>query len=709
LSFHPQSFRILAKIPANKQPARQPAKERNMTPIATLLIYLEIALGYHLTRFIDPDGRLTRLETLFASIVLGLTSSAFMLLVFLLTLRSWEASVIALYAVLSAGGAALLWKLYKTGLPEGLALRPRVAPSHIILVLLLALYVALAAGVFFVDAHGIPSAILKGWGDSAYHLDMISFLKTQDPFRLEQPNASGTPLTYPFLINLQSALYERVGFPLLLAWHIPLLLYGSSFFFLIWSLGKRVLGESGVATAFLALVLFGGGIGFLWFLSDIRTAFEAGGFREAAHTFLNPPHEYTHLDLRTSGKHKEMESPVNIVWIVPAISFLTHQRSFPAGASLAALVLIGAIAYRGRKPLGRWGIVWGMTPLTHTHSFLALTIILALLFLYDLKNWASWMRASLAGGAIALPQVLYLASGLGFGEKSHMLKPHLGWLMCTHDASWLRCDPGVEGVDTNPLWFWTKNFGAVFWMWLFSVTAPLLLKGGRMEGFLKNAKPLVLPSLALFILPNVMLFQPWAFDNNKLLYYWWWLASLLSCLLLWSLMSKGPRRAAALSLFVAAATLSGMIDVTARVGHFTKDHFMLYSPEDETSAKWIRENTLPSDAFLTGDNSSQFVPKLTGRPIFLGYPGWLWSQGKGHIVEERKEAATRYLTTGDPGIICPYGVEYVVWDRELTRTYPTANKDLVLRGARRVYAEKLEGGEREILRIECPSPRQTNP
>ncbi|MEM4409705.1 MAG: hypothetical protein QXI19_13285, partial [Candidatus Caldarchaeum sp.] len=675
-------------------------------PIATLLIYLEIALGYHITRFIDPEGRLTRLETFFASVVLGLTSSTFILLAFLLTLRSWGVSIPLLYAVLAISGVTLLWRLYRAGLSEGLTLRPRIASSHILLTLLLALYVALALGVLFVDARGIPSAILKGWGDSAYHLDMISLLKTADPFRLEQPNASGTPLTYPFLINLQSALYERVGFPLFFAWHTPILLYGSSFFFLLWSLGKRVVGEDTVAVAFLALVLFGGGIGFLWFLKDLWAALEAGGFREAAHTFLNPPHEYTHLDMRTSGKPKEMESPVNIVWIVPAISFLTHQRSFPAGASLAALVLIGTIAYRGRKPLWRLGFAWGMIPLAHTHTFLALTIILALFFIYDLKNWSSWIKASLAGGAIALPQVLYITSGLGLGEMNHILKPHLGWLMCTHDTSWLRCDPGVEGVDTNPLWFWTKNFGAVFWMWLFCLIAPLLLKGKRMDGFLKSAKPFVPPSLALFILPNLVLFQPWAFDNNKILYYWWWLGSLLSCLFLWNLLPKGTLRATALSVFVAIAILSGIIDATARVGHFTKDHFPLYRPEDLTSAKWIRENTHPSDAFLTGDNPSQFVPKLTGRPIFLGYPGWLWSQGKRQIVEVRKEAATRYLSTGDPTAICPYGARYVVWDRELVRTYPTANKQHVLRSTTLVYAERHADGDREILKIDCPSTKR---
>jgi len=67
------------------------------------------------------------------------------------------------------------------------------------------------------------------------------------------------------------------------------------------------------------------------------------------------------------------------VWIVPAISFFSHQRSFAAGAALASVIILGFIAYRGTKDLWRWAFVLGLVPLFHTHTFVALLLILNML------------------------------------------------------------------------------------------------------------------------------------------------------------------------------------------------------------------------------------------------------------------------------------------------------------------------------------------
>ncbi|MGH7889307.1 MAG: hypothetical protein ACRENF_02000, partial [Thermodesulfobacteriota bacterium] len=410
--------------------------------------------------------------------------------------------------------------------------------------------------------------------------------------------------------------------------------------------------------------------------------------------------QYTHLDNRTGGKSYEV--PYNIVWIVPAISFLSHQRSFVSGASVAILLFIAFLVYRGSPKLWRWGIAWGMLPFLHTHTFIAVSIITLSWFLYDIKNWLSWFKGGLIGIVLALPQVIFLMPAGLLGEGSSFFKPWLGWMTCTHHRKWYVCDPGVEGVDANPIWFWTKNFGFVFWVWIFAICAFFFLKGEKQKEYRLRTKHFIFPSLALFVLPNVMLFQPWEFDNNKVLYYWWILAS-ICCLFPFQFFIESRRIVPyVFVIFITFSIYSGMIDVLARAGHFNQNHHGYYSQDDVEVSKWIRENTEPNDRFLTGDGSTQFIPMLSGRPIYLGYPGWLWPQGKKDLIQARRGRALSFLLSGNSSLICEDGVKYIFWDGVLLKSYPNANYEKILSTSNVVFRQNTKSEKREILEIRCP-------
>jgi hypothetical protein len=267
-----------------------------------------------------------------------------------------------------------------------------------------------------------------------------------------------------------------------------------------------------------------------------------------------------------------------------------------------------------------------MIPFLHTHTFVAVSIILAFWFFHDVKNWFSWVKGGILGGVLALPQVIWLMPKELGSENSPFFKPWFGWMTCTHRSSWYACDPGVQGVDSSALWFWTKNFGFVFWVWVIAIFAFFILRSKRQDYYSK-VKPFLLPSLVLFILPNVLLFQPWEFDNNKVLYYWWIFASIISMLLFQTFFNRQIVSFIFIT-FIALSMYSGMIDVLARVSNFKENHHGYYGPKEVEVAEWIRENTEPNARFLTGDSPSQFIPMLTGRPIYLGFTGWLWTQGK---------------------------------------------------------------------------------
>jgi len=673
-----------------------------MTVLAVLFLTLQVTFGILISSFVDPKRKLSMVEFFFMSVVLGLGLSTFLLLSILLVSGSWSVAIFLMFIILIAAGLIILWRQFRDlrfGINYEINFRYLLSPIILGFLIFLLLYLAVLFGIMVIDENGLPFAISLGWGDSAYHLNMIERLRTTDPFILEHPVISGEKLSYPFLVNLLSALYERLGFTKIIAWNLPIFSFGISSFFLIFLLGKRVFSNQKLSLALVILFFFGGGIGFLWFFQDLSVALEQGGINSFLSTLIDPPREYTHLENRNSVESATSESPLNIVWIVPAISFFSHQRSFTAGVSLALLIFLGFVTYRRDQSIWRWGLVWGMIPFWHSHSFIAVSIIIICWFFYDISNWRSWLKGGILGCIVALPQVIFLISATW---NSSFFRPQLGWMMCTHNNNWYNCDQGVAGVDTNPFWFWTKNFGCVFWVWIIAVGTFLFMKGKNKDEFRSKITPFIVPSLVLFIITNVFLFQPWEFDNNKIIFYWWIFASISSIAFFQHFYKRFRILPFVFILFIFLSSFSGIIDVLARISHYKGRYYGYYGLEETEIAKWIRESTSPNARFLTSNNPDQFIPMLTGRSIYVGYPGWLWSQGKASLMYQRQDIARKFLATGDSSLVCNDGIKYVLWDKRLLETYPGARREKVLIEGKIVFSQENGELKREIFEIQCP-------
>lgn len=568
-----------------------------------------------------------------------------------------------------------------------------------------ALYLVVVVTVMLPSEDGTPRGILKGWGDVAYHLDIIETLAANGLFRLEQPIAGGTPLTYPFFIDWVSAALRKLGLPMVAAFHIPAIAFAITLVAAFWLLGKRVLRRDILAVAFVAILLFGGGLGFWQFFKD---AAEGAPFS----------HEYTHLDDRTGGKLPGMDAPYNIVWITPAISFFSHQRSFIPGAALGALLFWGMV-----RRQWAWIAAVGFLPLLHAHTFLAFAMILPVILLFHAREWRRWLPWVFAALGIALPQVLFLLRG---GSEGAFFQWWPGWMARDRE---------------NVLWFWTKNFGAVFWGWVIMgvwrgaqrLSAPAsahssdgrrLLLGAVIRRLRASiaaapsstappqllqdaARPsfslLMVASLVLFSAANVVKFQPWEFDNNKVLFWWWLLAAAISLLGIGTLLEKRRRWGmGVLAAFVFLATFAGFLDATGRFLRLDELLFGYYGEEEIEAANWIRANTSAGEVFLTADHANVFVPMLAGRPIYLGFPGWLWTQGKDALIKERQRVIREFLGSGDPAWLCADGVRYAVWDWQFRASYPEADARLIARAADSVFRQDAPAGVREIFKLTCP-------
>jgi len=236
--------------------------------------------------------------------------------------------------------------------------------------------------------------------------------------------------------------------------------------------------------------------------------------------------------------------------------------------------------------------------------------------------------------AVAVPLLAWTARG-SQASISAFFGLELGW------------DHGAHPLP----WFWLANTGA----FIPAFVAALLWRGDR---------PLVprrlllyaLPFVVWFIVPNVLRLAPWLWDNIKVLVYWWLGGVPIVALLLARLWSDrtGPRVAAvALAVVLMAA---GALDVArATVG----PSYQEFDRDGMALASLIREETPPNAVILTAPayNTPVF---LTGRRVFMGYVGHLWSNGLPYGDRERD---VRTIYAGEAGareLLARYGISYVV-------------------------------------------------
>ena len=663
--------------------------------IAALFFFLlQLGAGWSCLPLLDPTRRWPLPVRAVAGSVVGLVVSGYAVLLAALLTRSLSFGILA-FSILAAVAVIWRWRCDPPakekvfGAFAGISRAPAAwAVAGIAgLVSLLGLQVLLPDKVFV-------RAIFVGWGDAAYHLSIIQRFAVAQPFTLEHPVFSGHTLTYPFLVDFLSALYRRLGASALFSYHLPVVALAVAGVALLFSWYRTLRIRHGLAVVLLAVALFGAGLGWLWLGRDLSAAWQTGGTVGISEILRDLPHEYTHLDRRTSGLRAGTESDANIVWMVPVLSFLTHQRGFALGLALGMVVLY-ALVTRATAP---WvvGVLAGLLPLAHGHTFFALGLVGAAWFLVGWPNRRFWLRVALPAAIIALPALLYLRAGLSGSGGGTAMRWWLGWMTCTHERHWLRCDqPVPAGADTSVLWFWLKNFGGVLVAWA-AVLLVAVSRWWKRERTSLSAVPLLLPSVLLFAVPNLARLQPWEFDNNKVLFWWWLFAIGAIGQYLMLLPRPSFRRWTAVAL-AAVALPAGVTDVASRLGHWSTYHSGYVQAADRTAADWIIEHSVPNAVIAAAPSAHSFVPLLTGRPLALGYEGWLWSQG---VNLAPRVAAISALARGETAPACREGVQFVVADADFFQRF--GGDSAALAGVTELrWQQETPRGPRRIYALPC--------
>ena len=663
-----------------------------MLYLVLVFLIIQFLFGLALTDFFDKKNRLFLFERIFVAIVIGEISGYFVALVFsLLSKDLWLGIIISSILELSF----IFWKnkfIRNIFLSIYRAVRNRDFDRQqsknfvvgLCLILLVSIiWLSVVFGVLIYDPNDSQiKGILIGWGDVAYHLSMIERLFSANPFEVTQPIFSDSPLTYPFLINFASAILLKFGSGILPAFYAPLVILGLCGIALFFFIALRFFKSSYWAFAVLLIIIFGSGLGFWQFFKDVKTSSATSSY-PITETLLRPPHDYTHLDNRTGGKPSSFDSTQNIVWIVPAISFLSHQRSFVWGFAMLAVLILLLWLYKDDFSIWRIGFLAGLMPLAHGHTFLSLAIAGVAWFFWAVfknRNWKGWILFGAVSALVAAPSLLFLNQGMHFiGQNTGgmFFKLQFGWMTCERAlGSLFGCLPKI-GTDNNAFIFWSKNFGINFWLW--SVFLILLIFGGKKflrhlnESLYDFLEWILAASLLIFVLSNLFIFQPWEFDNNKVFFNWWILASFVSVGLLYYLvvaLAKTRLKYFAI-MFAAVAIFSGIfagiLDVQARIFNFKKNHFGYSNGAQLRLAEWIKDNTAPNSVFLTSASPTTPPAMLAGRQLYLGYTGWLWTQGINYLPREKN--IKEILHDKNLKLACNERIDYVLLDDDLANSY----------------------------------------
>lgn len=326
-------------------------------------------------------------------------------------------------------------------------------------------------------------------------------------------------------------------------------------------------------------------------------------------------------------------------WINVNLSMLLPQRSFLFGFPTSILILTTLLQLKEKFSLRTFLFVTLLTsllPLLHTHSLLAL-VPFALYFGYFILKKEKEERLliiliGLNGLAIAyLLSRIFLAQATNIFSLIHL---QIGWM--SNQESVLR--------------FYIKNFGLILLVLPFAYY------------FLRKQKQLFylgLLSLVWFILPSMLVFQPWDFDNIKLFVYWYFFAAIVAGAFLVSFFKQGAWQKAVVVLAVGVIILSGFLDV-GRVVVSAGTRYSVYEQPEIKLAEFIKNNTPPNAVFVSEDKFNNPAVSLAGRKAFMGFSAWLWTYG---LDFAPRQAMLKSMLAGsaDASIFKKYHITHVLF------------------------------------------------
>ena len=360
----------------------------------------------------------------------------------------------------------------------------------------------------------------------------------------------------------------------------------------------------------------------------------------------------------------------NIAWGSPFGLVFLHQHPFLFGLFLFLVILLILLKTEGllkKRHIALLGILFGIAPLSHIHSFIAIGTMLVFfavsaLLKKDFTRFKNYAAVLLIGGATALPQLAYLAhffNGAFESSVQSFLRFRLGWMT----------DPAYGSVVYPPLptafskliaylnYTW-MNFGVI--LPAFFISSIYLFKKGKQA---LSILTFAAAAFALFFLVQTIQFQPWDYDNNKILVYFQFFAVIPIIFLFRKLVAKWKVWGwTAFGIFFVISIQSAVLDLVPRVMQIQNSPPILFTANAWEAAEFIKQNVPDKAVILTGPSHINPVASLAGKPVLVGYPGWLWTRG---IPYQKRLDDTRAFYQNPyqrKDVLAKYNISYILLD-----------------------------------------------
>lgn len=509
---------------------------------------------------------------------------------------------------------------------------------------------------------GIYTGVLNNFGDLPFHLSVITGFAYGNNFPPEDPTYAGVRFTYPFLTDFVSAIFVRCGADLRQSMFIENFILGVSFVGLLHRWALEMVRDRLAAVITPLLVILNGGFGWV-LLWEQAKQYDQG----PAAMLKSIPNSLTIIPNTTWR------------WGNAISTLLVPQRGMLLGLPIAVIVFtqwwvatekLGerakgeegkgkrrnrkkrrekteAVARVSAQPLFPFfpftpseksmvaaGIIAGLLPLVHAHSFVAVMAVGGCIALVQ-RRWRDWIMFFLAASLVALPQMWWSTHNSSVNAAT-FFDWHFGW----------------DRDKDNPVWFWLKNTGLFI---------PLILAAilwlGKKRLVSRQLLLFYLPFTLCFIVPNLVKMAPWVWDNIKVLFYWWLASAPIVALLLARLWhQRGLPRILAVLLFV-CVTLAGSVDVATIILSSAK--YQVFDRPGIQFAEIVKRETEPRARIVHAPVHNHPV-FLSGRRSLMGYPGHIWTHG---LEYRQREAEIKRLYAGGPdagGLLGKYDIKYAV-------------------------------------------------
>ena len=483
----------------------------------------------------------------------------------------------------------------------------------------------LSRRAMFLRADGIFTGFTHNFGDLPFHLTVTNRFIYGSNFPPEHPSFAGVGFTYPFLIDFIGAMFVRTGAPVeqFIVWSTFLLCIALAALLYRWTL--EVTGSRNEALLAPVLAFLNGGFG--WWRLVRESWMDPAPWMLLARL----PHDYT---ITFDNEFR---------WGNIVTTLLVPQRGLLVGLPLALIVFRlwwatdGASNDDPRERRARMiaaGVITGMLPLVHAHSFAVLVGVALCLAVLSSERWL-WLPFFMWSLALGLPQVWWLARA-GAVTGGTFVGWSLGW------------DHGHQNV----VLFWLKNTG----LFIPLLVAAILWRG---QSPLLERRLLLFyaPFTLCFTIPNLVRLAPWIWDNIKVLVYWFVASVPIVAFLLVRMRRKGGLAAVLAGVAFVMLTLAGALDVWRVASNAVS--IRVFDREGMDFAQMVIENTDPASLILHAPTHNHPIA-LTGRRSVMGYPGHVWSHG---LDPGTREADMKRMYAGGPdatALLKKYGIDFVV-------------------------------------------------